>query len=303
MNDLRSAVLEGMGGNSSDTYNSLKVLLDALESSASRADARKILDEVVNSAHAFEHIELVSIPIQEGAPWDHLKLIQLPSTFAPEEWSYTFYEGLNRYPKQNIVGKKVCEIGCGNGWISLALAVKTNLEIIYGVDINPKAIVLSKLNLFLNAFDMDGTEKVLPTESLFEKVVFAESNLLNYFEHNDITLDLITGCIPQVLSPDGDLDLSTVKENLSDQELYDLSNYAPSLGYIEDQFGLGLIAKALEQSIDILKQSGRIILNLGGRPGGAVLESLFLRRGFSCKVCGRKRYGRPPTRTYLPLLL
>jgi hypothetical protein len=42
----------------------------------------------------------------------------------------------------------------------------------------------------------------------------------------------------------------------------------------------------LEESIQVIKPSGSIIMNMGGRPGQAVLERLYERRGFNIrKVC------------------
>ena len=81
----------------------------------------------------------------------NLKLLQLPSTFAPEEWSYTFFEGLSRYAVSEFRDKQMVELGCGNGWISLSMALKYNCSKIYGLDINPKAILCSKLNLYLTS--------------------------------------------------------------------------------------------------------------------------------------------------------
>lgn len=48
----------------------------------------------------------------------------IPSIFIPEDWSYTFYEGLNRHPDSIFRDKTVAELGCGNGWISIAIAEK-----------------------------------------------------------------------------------------------------------------------------------------------------------------------------------
>ena len=42
----------------------------------------------------------------------------------PEDWSFTFYEGLNRHPDSIFKDKTVAELGCGNGWISIAIAEK-----------------------------------------------------------------------------------------------------------------------------------------------------------------------------------
>jgi methionine S-methyltransferase len=49
---------------------------------------------------------------------------------------------------------------------------------------------------------------------------------------------------------------------------------------VEDQFGLGLIARAVEEGISVIKPNGIMIFNMGGRPGQAVCKRLFERRGF-----------------------
>ncbi|KAI3917511.1 hypothetical protein MKW98_021273, partial [Papaver atlanticum] len=51
-------------------------------------------------------------------------------------------------------------------------------------------------------------------------------------------------------------------------------------GFVEDQFGLGLVAKAVEEGISVIKPIGIMIFNIGGRPGQAVCKRLFERRGF-----------------------
>lgn len=51
-------------------------------------------------------------------------------------------------------------------------------------------------------------------------------------------------------------------------------------GFVEDQFGLGLIARAVEEGIAVIKPSGIMIFNMGGRPGQGVCKRLFERRGF-----------------------
>ena len=51
-------------------------------------------------------------------------------------------------------------------------------------------------------------------------------------------------------------------------------------GFVEDQFGLGLIARAVEEGIAVIKPSGIMVFNMGGRPGQGVCERLFERRGF-----------------------
>lgn len=70
-----------------------------------------------------------------------------------------------------------------------------------------------------------------------------------------------------------------ITENASEEFLYSLSNYCALQGFVEDQFGLGLIARAVEEGIEVMKPMGIMIFNIGGRPGQAVCKRLFQRRG------------------------
>lgn len=214
----------------------------------------------------------------------NLDLLQFPSTFLPEAWSFTFYEGLLRYPHDEFQNKQVVELGCGIGWISIAIALRYSPRVVYGLDINPKAAVCAKLNLYLNAINDDGSLKLLANgKSLLECVSFQESNLFGNFDGSNIRFDRIIGCIPQVLNPEPEVMETLIAETASDEYLHSLSNYFAKQGFIEDQFGLGLIALAVEQSIPLLDSSGKLILNLGGRPGRSVLERLMQRRGFNVR--------------------
>lgn len=69
----------------------------------------------------------------------------------------------------------------------------------YGLDINPRAVKISWINLYLNALDDNG----LPVyddekKTLLDRVEFYESDLLSYCRDNKIQLERIVGCIPQV---------------------------------------------------------------------------------------------------------
>lgn len=70
---------------------------------------------------------------------------------------------------------------------------------VYGLDINPRAVKISWINLYMNALDekgqpiYDGEKK-----TLFDRVEFHESDLLSYIRDNQIELERIVGCIPQV---------------------------------------------------------------------------------------------------------
>ncbi|CAM0958741.1 unnamed protein product [Alopecurus aequalis] len=208
-------------------------------------------------------------------------MMEIPSIFIPEDWSFTFYEGLNRHPDSIFRDKTVAELGCGNGWISIALAEKWCPSKVYGLDINPRAIKIAWINLYLNALDDDGLP-IYDSEgkTLLDRVEFYESDLLSYCRDNKIELDRIVGCIPQILNPNPEAMSKIVTENSSEEFLYSLSNYCALQGFVEDQFGLGLIARAVEEGISVVKPMGLMVFNMGGRPGQGVCERLFLRRGF-----------------------
>ncbi|KAI7725989.1 LOW QUALITY PROTEIN: hypothetical protein M8C21_015244 [Ambrosia artemisiifolia] len=153
---------------------------------------------------------------------------------------------------------------------------------VYGLDINPRAVKISWINLYLNAFDENG-QPVYDTENktLLDRVEFYESDLLSYCRDNHIELERIVGCIPQILNPNPDAMSKLITENASEEFLHSLSNYCALQGFVEDQFGLGLIARAVEEGIEVIKPMGIMIFNMGGRPGQGVCKRLFERRGLS----------------------
>ncbi|KAF8044936.1 hypothetical protein N665_5980s0001 [Sinapis alba] len=207
-------------------------------------------------------------------------MMVIPSIFVPEDWSFTFYEGLNRHPDTVFKDKTISELGCGNGWISIAIAAKWLPTKVYGLDINPRAVKISWINLYLNALDDNG----LPVyddekKTLLDRVEFYESDLLSYCRDNKIQLERIVGCIPQILNPNPEAMSKMIEENASEEFLHSLSNYCALQGFVEDQFGLGLIARAVEEGISVIKPAGIMIFNMGGRPGQGVCRRLFERRG------------------------
>ncbi|MQM02043.1 hypothetical protein Taro_034808 [Colocasia esculenta] len=211
-----------------------------------------------------------------------LTMLEIPSIFIPEDWSFTFYEGINRHPDSIFKDKTVAELGCGNGWISIALAEKWSPLKVYGLDINPRAVKVAWINLYLNALDENG-HAIYDEEkkTLLDRVEFHESDLLAYCRDNNIQLDRIVGCIPQILNPNPEAMSKMITENASEEFLYSLSNYCALQGFVEDQFGLGLIARAVEEGIAVIKPTGIMIFNMGGRPGQGVCRRLFERRGFN----------------------
>jgi methionine S-methyltransferase len=286
---------------SQQAFTAFSKLLASLESPDTRKEARQFLsslhqawmDKTDRQEDNFSFITQ-SVKTYNGERRD-LLLLLFPSVFAPEEWSFTFYEGLLRYPTSEFYSSRVVELGCGSGWITLALALYSLPKIIYGVDLNPKAIACSQINLYLNALDAEG-EPILDSErlTLLDRVKFAESDLLKHFFSNSQPLDRIIGCIPQVLNPELEVIQDLAHHSASDEFLHSLSNYCEKQGYVEDRFGLGLLAKAVEQSIQLLRPTGKVILNFGGRPGASVLERLLTRRGLTISQIWQTRVEQDP---------
>ncbi|KAK2986995.1 hypothetical protein RJ640_024893 [Escallonia rubra] len=273
-------------------YGGFRSLLERLEDPSTRAEARiffshlqKRFDSKEASEKCLEtyHFRIHDIYIEQYEGYQKRKkltMMVIPSIFIPEDWSFTFYEGLNRHPDSIFKDKTVAELGCGNGWISIAIAEKWSPSKVYGLDINPRAVRVSWINLYLNALDdngqliYDGEKK-----TLLDRVEFHESDLLSYCRDNHIELERIVGCIPQILNPNPDAMSKMITENASEEFLHSLSNYCALQGFVEDQFGLGLIARAVEEGIAVIKPLGIMIFNMGGRPGQGVCKRLFERRG------------------------
>ncbi|XP_057488483.1 methionine S-methyltransferase-like [Actinidia eriantha] len=273
-------------------YSAFRSLLERLEDPKTRAEARIFLSDLQKRFGSKEssdqclqtfHFLIQDIHIEQYEAYQRRKkltMMVIPSIFIPEDWSFTFYEGLNRHPDSIFKDKTVCELGCGNGWISIAIAEKWLPLKVYGLDINPRAVKISWINLYLNALDDNG-QPVYDEEgkTLLDRVEFHESDLLAYCRDNHIELERIVGCIPQILNPNPDAMSKMITENASEEFLHSLSNYCALQGFVEDQFGLGLIARAVEEGISVIKPLGIMIFNMGGRPGQRVCKRLFERRG------------------------
>ncbi len=292
--------LEYCSHSSADAFAAFSELLNSLKSPETQAQNRRFFGLIYqtwqskNQQDYYFSFVTQTVKTYSGDRRE-LLLLLFPSIFAPEEWSFTFYEGILRYPAEEFYTRRVVELGCGSGWITLAIALNSLPEVIYGVDINPRAIVCSQLNLYLNALDEQGNP-ILDREqkTLIDRVKFAQSDLLEFFDDYPHPLDRIVGCIPQVLNPELEVMRDLVNQGANDEFLHSLSNYCEKQGYVEDQFGLGLLAKAIEQSIQLLRPTGKVLFNFGGRPGASVLERLMTRRGLEIRHIWQTRVEQDP---------
>lgn len=230
-------------------------------------------------------LRLFSIEVPGVA--EPIRLILHPAVFEPEQWGRTFAEGLLKEP-EIFQGKTVVELGSGCGWISLLLVRRTYARQVLGLDLNPVAVAIARLNAWLNGTDPGGELKQTPWGlPVVEALRFDQSDLLQVPLGRKERFDHVIGCIPQVLHPDpGAL---KVKPGLSTRDLYDLSNYCFQQGILEDRFGLPLIARALEQAQLCLNPGGLLTLILGGRPGLDAIDGVFRRRGYEPSLWWSRR--------------
>ncbi|HWV39679.1 MAG TPA: aminotransferase class I/II-fold pyridoxal phosphate-dependent enzyme, partial [Vulgatibacter sp.] len=218
-------------------------------------------------------LRLVEVDAAVGNASACLRLLLLPSIFAPEAWAFTFLEGLLAVPHDEYAGKRLVEVGTGSGWIPIALAKFTDLNAIHGVDLNPHAPLVATCNAWLNC-----------SEEELERLSFSQGDLLRSVPEQQ--WDFVAGCIPQVLREDQP---AAPAEDADERALYDLSNYCAIQNVYEDHFGLGLIARLLDESPERLAPGGKLLLNLAGRPGRAIIERMFSRRGFRTEVLVSRR--------------
>lgn len=292
------------GGNA--PYQATKTLHGILAPEETRPLGLKLVQALKAMAEGAqdEHFRIETLDIAIAGRRERLDVLVLPSIFTPEDWGYTFLEGLLRRPLEDYDDKALVEVGCGSGWISIALAKFTELRTIVGLDINPRAVVVSEVNALINSYDEAGRPLYDRSRRLlFERFEVKTSNLLQEVIHGGKKVDFIIGCIPQVLSPDENLDLARLSEYSDAKLLGDLGNYCALQGVYEDQFGLGLNAALLEESVRCLKRDGRVILNLAGRPGDAVIRLMFTRRGFEPKVLWKSRVPQAADTNIEPLVL
>ncbi|HEY9867570.1 MAG TPA: aminotransferase class I/II-fold pyridoxal phosphate-dependent enzyme [Candidatus Obscuribacterales bacterium] len=280
--------LETLLGSDDVCLAGLEQLLAALDAPDLRTVAVGRLHELAvrleQGGGAALKLDVVSLPGGE----EPIRLLLHAAVFSPEHWGRTFAEGLLKDPGL-FDGRRVVELGTGSGWISLLLLSRTRAAEVLGLDINPIAVLLARLNAWLNGTTSDGELRMsqagVPVPKAFRAL---ESDLFEQPLASGETFDHVIGCIPQVLHPHP-AGKEGARRRLSDQELYDLSNYCFEQGILEDRFGLPLIARALEQSQLCLRPGGQVTLILGGRPGPGAIDSMFLRRGFDSELVWSRR--------------
>ncbi|HEY9712359.1 MAG TPA: methyltransferase, partial [Chroococcales cyanobacterium] len=267
-------------------FEALSRLVGCLQDDKTEAQACRVLHLLAEkiAGTAVDNLQVKSVDVPgTAAP---LRLFLSPAVFTPELWGRTFAEGLMKSPEQ-FSSKSIVELGTGSGWISLLLLLRTEASEVVGLDINPVAVTLARLNVWLNGTTSDGSyinsQYGVP---IVRALRIEESDLLAVPLNENRKFDFVIGCIPQVLHPDAE---ATAERRTTDSDLYDLSNYCFQQGILEDRFGLPLIARALEEAQLCLNPGGKVTIILGGRPGPQAIDAMFRRRGFEAKLIWSRR--------------
>ena len=200
--------------------------------------------------------------------------------FAPGDgWTAAFLEGLT---KCDLNGKGVIEVGIGTGINAITLLRSfPGIRRFWGSDLEENVAALARRNV-LRAFANDVDS---PHVKKFE-IIRGGHSLLAWcagrIQRGEA--DVVIACIPQVKLPEG-IDTATLGADFH-AHYYRLDpDQAPSRF---DIFNLGLNHALLCQARDILNPGGKVILNLGGRPGISHLTDLFDEAGFDPKVVHEK---------------
>lgn len=210
--------------------------------------------------------------------------IEFKSVFSSEEWSKVMVEGINSSPDA-IEGKNIVDVGCGNFCFG-TVAKRAGANSAAGLDINADAILNAKINQIL-LFGSE-TDSVQTSDLLSEQIKSGEK------------VDTIIACIPQIVNFEATaepLDIDEIaKSSLADRERYSHQT-APVGGDLAkyDVYGLGLVARLLEQAPEALAPEGQILLNVAGRPGQAVIDGLFEQYGLQATAVASKAFAQQYT--------
>lgn len=181
--------------------------------------------------------------------------------FQPDEWSWAFLRGLRTLDLQHLV---VWEIGCGTGLNLLLLRNWFPDTFLWYSDYNPEATELAEAHLVTTV----GQSRT--------QALHGQWDLVGNGDVPAPQVDVIVACIPQV--PANGHSLSE-GDNLA--HYYDARKYTEAIRHVH---GLGLNEALLIRARRVLRPNGRVVLNLGGRPGLARLLEMFTDHGYSPQV-------------------
>lgn len=204
----------------------------------------------------------------------HTKFHLPDCVFKPDQWSTAFLRGLYSFGMNHSFKKKVVvELGTGSG-INLVLVKSVFAPShIYGSDIHPDVPQVAEDNMRYN----------LPFWKQRSVTIVPGGHNLGAWMSKGFQADIIFGCLPQVVAPVNLGDCLTEKDEDMSSHYYNCSDY-PLACPSSHKWGLGLNYHALCELSPRLKPGGKIVLNLGGRPGKDRLLDMFHRTGFEAEI-------------------
>ncbi|MEB3309056.1 MAG: TIR domain-containing protein [Snowella sp.] len=215
---------------------------------------RELLEQVVAMCKIFP------FSWEEGSGQHTTPVFISPNTFIPDDWTRNFLRGLISCSATAKEAKTIVEIGVGTGIVPIALSsAGFNFDKYYGFDIDTLATRVASLNIAF--YQLTNKVALHGGGSIFEP----ERN----FDLGTEYADLIIANVPQVPS-------------MSTGPIRDLFDYyhmpIRTNGSDEEECamqGLWLVRSILQQSYSRLQRDGRIILNIGGRPGHENIHAMI----------------------------
>ncbi len=193
--------------------------------------------------------------------------LEIPKwAFTPDEWSDAFLRGLQKVVS-TWKGKSIWEVGVGTGNNIISLLKLAQASELYFSDLNPKCTEIALSNIL---------RFVRPTK--IPTALHGSWDLITPPKESNIKapmVDIIFACIPQVPAK---IDLS-LGDNMA--HYYNPLLYSDT---ILNKIGLGLCQNLLIKAKEILLPNGKVILNLGGRPGLERLNKLFTETGYEPNI-------------------
>lgn len=183
--------------------------------------------------------------------------------FKPDDWTSTFADGLTILAKRgSLDGQKLLELGSGSGVVMLGLMA--GLKHLYT---QPP----SYIGLDITAQSLQTCRELAQLHGLNGHVSLLQSNLLaSLTTAQSEDVDKVVACLPQVAA-----DRALQPREMGDyyQRAADRAKWLP-----EDQYGLGLLARTLDQMRDKTPRASAVFI-VAGRQGGLV-DQLFIDHGF-----------------------
>jgi len=215
--------------------------------------------------------------LHESITLEHvLKSVDIPEfCFVPDAWNLAFIRGLL---KVNFSGKRILELGVGTGANIVALTKYHNAflprQVMFS-DIEPRNIEVAAKNIRKH---IPCDEIVFPLWGSYDLLRRLDGKSDDYIEKQITNVDIIIGCLPQVITPKG----IAITNGCNIAHYYEQDLYVSEF----HEFGLGLIDNCLRQAAGTAKDS--IILNLSGRAGIEKINEVFRKNSLVTYILHRE---------------